>query len=794
LLRAGAHGVTAAQQLHPGGSMNKKSALPANLCLLAVAISMGAPAFADDEEPQGLQEVTVTARRKVESIQDVPVAVSAVSAADLERAFTLDTTSLRAYAPNVVFDTIEMGTPGGGGFSIRGISYQDVDKGFDPTVLVSLDDVPLATGTGQVFDLIDIESIEVLRGPQGTLFGKNVVGGLINIHRVRPKLNDTSGKVRVRAGSFEKYSGDVLFNYGQDTWAIKLTGGLERQDKGFIKNDQGGRLWDRDEDRFGAHILWAPNEVFTGELIADYSKLGGTPGAVFDMSIDAKDIFCLLTQVYDGLGVPPGGVYCSGTPNEPGTKDRDTSSADFKTHNELEKKALTARLTANLTDDHTLTYIGSWLDADDDQSLDGDATPYPIYHFRRWGGYRQISNELRLSRDKGSNLTWQAGFFQAFAEGTNNQNTILTLLDPTCATPDPCTYEFGRTTSESYSVFGEADLAMLDQRLVFTAGLRYINETKKLARSVFSFARDSYDLPPNSGGSRTDSKTIYRLGARYHFTDDVMGYVTTSTGFRSGGLSPRAQTAAVLADGYDPEELTNYEVGLRTTAFNKRVILNLTAFQMDYKDMQIELAVPSIDENGNPVGTGTQLSIENAGKARVKGLEMDFQWLATDWLTLSGNAGYLDAKYRDLFVNIWGDLDPLTNQLLPPEDETDLKLRRAPKYTYALNSTVNWKVGPGTMYWRAGWNWTDKYEATITNYPGSSIDSYGTLDSSLTFEQGNWQLSLFGRNLTDDDSWTHNYVVNPIRPTATDPAPGTLWRFAQRRAPREIGLEFQYKF
>lgn len=745
----------------------------------------------------GLEEVTVTARRRVEDIQDVPVAVTAISGVALEQAFTLDTTGLQRFAPNVVLDTIEVGTPGGGGFSIRGVGYQDVDKGFDPTVLVAVDDVPLATGTGQVFDMIDTESIEVLRGPQGTLFGKNVVGGLINIHRVKPQLNDTSGKVRVRYGEFEKYSGDVLFNYGTETWAVKLTGGIERQDEGYVKNVMGGTLGDRDMDRFGAAALWKPNDVFTAELMYDYSKLTGTPSALFIMDINQKDVFCLLTGVFDSMGIPPGGVYCSGHPGQPASGDWNKSAADFKTSNLLEKNQFTTRLTANVTDDHTLTYIGSYLDAKDDQSTDADATPYPIYHMRRWGDYKQWTNEVRLSRDKGSIFTWQAGLFQAWAEGTNNQDSYLTLLDPGCFfggdTTKSCSHEYGLTTSSSFSAFGEGDLALMDSKLVLTAGFRYITENKKLARSVYSFAREEYDLPPNSGGSRTDDKTIYRLGARYKFTDDFMAYFTTSTGFRSGGLSPRAQTADVLARGYKPESLTNYEAGLRTSWFDRRLQLNLTAFSMEYKDMQIELAIPSLDSDGNKVGTGTQLSIENAGKAEINGAELEAEWLATDWWHLSGNVGILDAKYKDLFVNLWGDMDEEGN-LLPPQDESHLDLRRAPKLTYTVASAMNFNIGGGNLAWRASYSFTDNYEATITNYPGTQIKSAKFVDSSISYTLGSWMFSVFGRNLTDEKSWTHDYVVNPVRPTETDAAPGSLWRFAQRKAPREIGMEATFKF
>ncbi len=747
--------------------MKTKLLLRSALCA-AVSAAVALPAYSLQ-----LEEVTVTARKKEESIQDVPVAVTAITGMDLEQAFTLDTTGLQAFAPNVVFDTIEMGTPGGGGFSIRGISYQDVDKGFDPTVLVSVDDVPLATGTGQVFDMIDIERIEVLRGPQGTLFGKNVVGGLINIHRVKPQLDETSGKLRARYGEYEKVQGDFLYNYGEESWAIKVTGGVSEQGEGYVDNTEGGDLWYRDTQRFGAHLLWQPNDVITAEVMYDYSNLEGDPGTVFNVS-SAADTFCNVGSFY---GVADQG--CSPVGGESSTGSRDRGSLDGEQWNELEKHQFTARLTANVTDDHTLTYVGSLMKSEDDQSLDGDGQALPIYHFRRWGDFDQFTHELRLSRDTGSNLTWQVGIFSAYAEGTNNQATRV--LFP------PRSGEFGRTTSDSYSAFGEADLALLDDKLVLTAGLRYIHETKKLARAAWANIDDpsTINLGPNAGGSTSNSKNIYRLGARYHFTDDVMMYFTTSTGFRSGGLSPRALDPEYLSQGYKPEELTNYEIGLRTTLFDGSLNFNLTAFQMDYEDMQVELAIPAT------IAPFTQNFVVNAGQASIQGLELDFNWLINDWWRLSGNVGTLDSEYDELFVNLYG-ISPSTGLPYSTRDESGLELRRSPELSYGLASTMNWEVGGGSLTWRLSYSWTDEYEATTTNYPGSGVEETGMVDSSLSFALEQWQFSLFGRNLTDDDSWTHNYVVNGTRLDVEGDS--ALWRFAQRRPPREIGMEVLYKF
>ena len=721
---------------------------------------------------QELEEITVTARKRAENIQDVPVAVSAIAGADIENAFTLDTTALAGFAPNVVFDTIEMGTPAGGGFSIRGISYQDVDKAFDPVVLVAVDDVPLATGTGQVFDLIDIERIEVLRGPQGTLFGKNVVGGLINVHRTKPKLNETSGKIRARAGMYKKYSGDLLLNYGSDQWAVKLTGGIERQDKGFFKapNTPGGRAWERQAERFGIHMLWEPNDVFTGELQFNYDRLHGQQAPTFLLDVNTKDTFCLLSTLF-------GNPQCAGVLGDVVGNDRHVNMANRKQPMELEKYQGILTLNAKITDADTLTYIGSYLYAKDSVYIDGDGSPFDFYTFTRYGDYDQFSHELRLTHDSGGAFTWQTGVFGATAEGTLHQLTDLTDL---IGIPGYTTREFSRTTSESYAVFGEGDYRMLDNKLVLTGGLRYLTETKKLVRDVQSLITGNYDVGPHAGGERTDKKLIYRWGARYHFNDDVMAYFTNSTGFRSGGFSPRAQDPVILAKGFGPEKLTNWEVGLRTELLDNRLIVNLTGFHMIYDNMQIELAIPSAG------GTGTQLSIENIGKAKLSGVELDMQAAVTDWWRVSGNAGYLHAKYKELVADLYSDGIVA--------DETHLKLRRAPKWTYSITSDMSFPVGDGKVSWRASYNWRDTYEATATNYAGSAVKSFGILDSSISYELGNWKASIYGRNLTNEDAYTHVYIVNGLRPTPTDASPGTFWRFAQVRAPRELGLELVYSF
>ncbi|MFA7555756.1 MAG: TonB-dependent receptor [Spongiibacteraceae bacterium] len=718
-----------------------------------------------------LEEVVVTARKRAESIQDVPVTVSAIAGEDIQNSFTLDTTSLAQFAPNVVMDKIETGTPGGGGFSIRGISYQDVEKAFDPTVLVAVDGVPLATGTGQVFDLLDIERIEVLRGPQGTLFGKNVVGGLINIHRLKPKLNETSGKIRTRAGSYQKADIDALFNYGEDTWAMKLTASSLNQGEGYTKNSIAGDMGKNDTVRVGAHFLWEPNDIFRGEIQANYSDMDGVPAALIPTATNTKDVFC---GIYQSLGYQCGGAL--GDPARlPGESvDRRKSTADYIGQMSLETQQVIAEFSVDITEDFTMTYIGGWLAADDQYAADMDGVNAVIYHVNRFGDYEQITHEIRLSRDAGDSLTWQAGLFSASADAESYQ---LTQAFSTDWNP----FEDTVTSSESHSIFFEGDYAMLNDKLVLTAGARYIVETKRMDRDVTDTNTGVINVGPNAGGERTDNDMIYRWGARYHFTDDLMVYFTNATGFRSGGFSPRGSTPETLASGFSPETLTNWELGVKSTLFDGRLQLNATVFHMIYEDMQIEVSLPASN-----VATAQELAIRNVGEAEFNGVELEFNVLLADWWRVSGNAGWLDAEYTEFNADIYGD------GIIA--DESDLELRRAPEFTYSIQNVFDWNVGAGQLVWRTGYSWRDDYQATLTNHAGAQVEAFALVDSSVSYEMDSWRVALFGRNLTDEDSYTHDYVVSPVRPTAGSPNNGALWKYGNARSPREWGVEVMYTF
>jgi iron complex outermembrane receptor protein len=716
--------------------------------LITPSISVSADAAAT---PSGLEEVVVVARKRAESLQDVPVAVSAVSAAVLERAFVADSTGLAQFAPNVVLDKVEAGTAGGAAFSIRGISYQDVEKAFDPTVLVFVDDVALGSGTGNVMNLLDVDSIEILRGPQGTLFGKNAVGGIINIHRKKPQLDSLNGKLRTTVGNFNTRNVEGYFNVGGETTALKLTGARLDHD-GYYEN----RTLNRDQDdrlevNYGAHLLWKPTESLTIELQGNHIDQEGTPNPVLNISdrtaVDGSgDAFCAFFG------------QCSAGPGLSQSGDAQVAVGDGFAYLELDSDTYIGQVNWDLSDRYLVTYIGAYHESFDETAFDFDGSPAPLYHARKPGDYTQRSHELRITRNHPI-FSGQAGVYF-----WNADSYTINVA--------PALFDRAWTASESFSVYGETDFRFAE-RYVLTTGFRYIEEDKELEKFVDN-GMGGVSIPAGTTATRSDEEVIWRLGLRYELSGGDMVYASYSTGFRSGGFSPRAATVEVLERGQDPEKLTNYELGARTRWLDNRLQLNVTLFHMIYDDMQIETSLPAAG------GNGQQQGFDNVGEATIEGIEVDLLAQLTDNWTLSGNLGLLDAEYDSFFTDLYAEGTP--------RDFSDLELRRAPEVSYSLSSNYEQDIGAGTVNFRVSYNWRDDYEGTLNNHPGTQVESFGVLDASIGYRFNDWSVAAYGSNLTDEDAYSHTYAVVP------NALGGTFWKFATPRVPRTYGVQLTYEF
>jgi len=724
----------------------------------ATTLAGNRPAWSQDQSVKNeamVAEIIVTARKREESIQDVPIAVSAVTGEQVERAFLSDSTELAQFAPNVVFDKVESGTPAGGAFAIRGLSFQDIEKAFDPTVLLAVDGVAIGSVTGNVMNLLDIDTIEILRGPQGTLFGKNAVGGIINVRRNQPVLDSTFAKFRLTAGNFDTNNVEGYANFGGGNAALKLTG-ARFDHAGYWKNLTTGQdVGDRTDTTFGAAVLWEPSETLSVQLKAGYRDLDGSPNPVINISGPGTfwcDVF----------------AQCAVSARIPQSGDRQQALSELRnTEVTFEEKSLISEVNWELADDYALTYIFGWVDNEEFTRFDFDGTGLDLYQATKPANYTQRSHELRLTKEDDV-FNWQVGLYAWDAEGfTFNRAAVFggpaaggTLLN-----------DRNWAGSTSYSVFGESDYRFADDWVV-TTGFRYISEEKTLEKYVDDGVGGIL-IPPGTRSERTDDDWIWRFGLRHEFSSSLMGYFTYSTGFRSGGFSPRASTLDILRRGQSPETLKSYELGVKSELFGNRLMLNGAMFHMKYEDMQIETSIP-----GGPAGN--QQGFDNVGEATINGLEIDFvALLSTNW-RLSGNAGWLDAKHDDFHTDLFG--------VGTPQDFTYLKLRRAPELTYSVQTDYTVPVDSGDVSFRVAYSWRDDYEATVTNHPGTRIEAFGLLDASISYDHGeHWSVSLVGRNLTDEDEYAWTFAVTPA------PDGSSFWNMAYPRTPRTYGVEFVYR-
>jgi len=763
---------------------SRKNLLALAVSSLATAAVASLSGYSHAENILALEEIIVTARKKEESLQSTPIAVSAATRATIEQASLGDSRAIVQFAPNVVFDEIPTGTVGGGGISIRGVSYQDVEKTFDPTVIIYVDGVPGGTGTANVMSLLDIERIEVLRGPQGTLFGKNAIGGVVNIHRIKPKTDNLAGKVRVGYEDFDAPSVEGVLNVPlSDTFAAKINAAYIEKPAYFEAaqpgvSDSGGS----EEDRFGLHLLWQANDDLTAEFQYNYTDSEGINTPTLGTS-DENSTFALFGALAVGEGTVSG--------------DRTTFNGDVDGDFTLEASGYQLNVDWALTDSLSLVAIAAHNEHEESLIVDTDDLPGNLFTFTRDAEYEQDSLELRLdiNTDK-FNATiggfyWDAavpfwrsdvianGLFGGFLPGSPpftdiGPEEIFGPADPTyCTRVQQCSEGTANYDAESYSVFFEGEYSVTDQ-LHLIAGARYIDEDKRLEKTDVSPIFGGAVNVPLAEGKRNDSDTIYRLGARYEFSDQTMGYVTYSTGFRSGGFSIRSADVDDFLEGYAPETLKNFEFGVKSDLFDSRLRLNATAFFMKYEDMQQELQI------ARPI-VGTQSSVVNAADASLNGIELEMVGLISESLSVDFNLGYLDASYDEFIGQIFEDD-------VEGADNSNLDLRRAPELNFTLGLNANVSLGEGELGSRISYRWTDSYFGSLTNFPTTEIDSHGELDASISYSIDNWRVSLYGRNLTDEDEFNHSFVVAP---TTTG---GSLWSFASPRKPRHFGAEVTYTF
>lgn len=702
------------------------------------ASGVGIPAALAQTSPQTTADegnesaIVVTARRREETLIDVPIAVTAITGAQLQKSGAIDITDIAAQSPNVTLE-VSRGTNSTLSAFIRGVGQQDPVAGFENGVGIYLDDVYLNRPQAAVLDIYDVERIEVLRGPQGTLYGRNTIGGAVK-YVTRHLSAEPEMEVRATYGSYNQADLVVTAStpLGQSGLRFGVAGAVLTRD-GFGKNLTTG------DENYNKHVLGARaslefdngGPVFI-RLSGDYTEDTSNPRGGHRLIPALVAGTPVLSDVFDsqgGLVDPPQKVTGGGG----------SLYAEWKA-----------------TDAVTLRSITGYRKDDSATPIDFDALPQVDVDVPAFYNNKQFSQELQLLVHTGGLDALLGGYYL-----DADARTVFDVRLPASLTA----LTYGKVGTKTYAVFGDATYNLTPQ-LSISAGGRYTwdERTSTILRNVYIgpspyFGGTSAPIVQQSNfhGSRDFRKFTPRASISFKPTPDQNIYASWAKGFKGGGFDPRGlSTAAPDSDGdgkvsaeeifnfltFDPETVTTYELGYKASLINHRLNFSFAAFQSDYKDVQIPGSI------GATVG-GIQTFIgitTNAAKARIKGLEFEGNAiLAEDFvgagsrLTLSGNAGYLDAKFRKYIDSRGIDV------------ASERKFQNTPKWTAAGTLAVRLPVADGMLDLGSTVSYRGSSQQFELATPMLDQKGFALWDANLvwTAPGARWTFGVHGRNLTN---------------------------------------------
>ena len=727
------------------------------LSVLLLAGALAWPQLVAAQEQQRLragsalmEEVVVMARKRDENQQDVPIAITAFNSDQLEALKVRELGDISFSMPNVALDDVGT-TRGVANFSIRGLGINASILSIDPTVGVFVDGVYMGVNTGILFDIPDLESIEVLRGPQGVLFGRNVVGGAVLINTKKPG-DEFQAKFRT---AFENSDEGGTNMYYSARVAGPISDGLAAGITVYFNDDE------------GAHT-----NSFTGNEMSAIEQLMVRPVVVWNPTDDLE-----LVARYEYLDTDGDGTAAQShlgdcarcVPGNPFNNDDDdfSFSIDEEGKQKLEKHRFSLEANWSVGENGTITNIFGWRDQEIFNRIDVDAQPFWGFHSEEWSEVEQISNELRYNVliDDRINLTTGLFYFE---------NDIVLherrLLFGGAFQQDGG----GDYQVESLGVFGSVDYDV-SENWSLSAGLRYTREEKEaeitsLVFNVNSPCRvDQGTCVPDFISDDDWDSWSPKLGATYRMNDRTMIYGNWSVGHRSGGYNLRNTTALPIPPGpFDEERYDSFELGFKTEFDRGR--LNGAVFFTEGEDVQ--RVVLRVDPNA----TGGAQVIANSGDTETVGIELDGVFSLTDNLVLTANLGWTDHEYTDVTFDINGDgvVDGI---------DKGLEFTRAPEWTYSIGLVHDRQLGSWSMTSRISYSHRD--EAWFDDDNEGILPEQDIVNAGIDFysNDGHWEIGIYGKNLTNEVYWGGETVL-----------PGSLGggTFAPLAKPARYGVELTY--
>ncbi len=713
--------------------------------ILGLVSLWGADAPAQTAAAPGdqLEEITVTARKREENLQVTPIAVTAFSANALAERAVNNIADVGKFVPNVAFQSGSAisGSSTSVTIFIRGIGQTDFTEVIDPGVGVYVDGVYVSRSTGSLLDASDIANIEILRGPQGTLFGKNTIGGAVVVTTQKPK-DYLEGSLEGVTGAYDRFDVNAMLNVPiTDKFKIRASGTFQSRD-GYVKrltddNYMGG------QDRIGGRIvaLLDATDDLSFNLSIDASRNHeGDLGTTLLASNPNAFFASFYNNVLSGANcsVPTSNLRCFSSNYI--THNPYTTYNDSRNKSTLQLLGFSLTTTYNIEDDLTFKSITAYRRFEGTFDFDSSNSPLtPLDNTEDDYSDRQFSQELQLSgtglNDK---LKWVGGAFFLKEQGADRNNLVFSLANFLSG---------GFVDNDSYAGYVQGIYAITDD-IHLTLGGRYTFEDKR-------FTPDQYIKLDRTGGGllglsqlfipaseNPNGNRILPLEQRttmaneftpaitidYQLAQDVLAYASFSKGFKSGGFTQRVFPPLPQAPSFGPEYVDSYEVGFKTEWFDKKLRFNTAAFFTDYTAIQENTTI------------GIAPTTQNAGKANINGAEMETEYVATDWLRLNGGLGFTDANYRAIAPGAQAAGVLLGN-----------RLPYVSKWSGTLGASADvWRGEIGVVSVRADGSYRSSYFPDAINSQILRQTGYATMNASATFETTDeqWSFTAGGTNIT----------------------------------------------
>ncbi len=749
---------------------------------VSAALTSAMPAMAQEQQEEekkgGLERIEVTARKTVESIQEVPIALTSVGAIEIAEKGISTVVELQQMSPNTTLQK-SRGTNSTLTAFIRGVGQEDPLWGYEPGVGIYVDDIYMARPQGAVLDILNVERIEVLRGPQGSLYGKNTIGGAVK-YVTKKMTGDTELSVRGTVGTYSQkdlkiagqlpliedtlYLGVSYANLNRDGFGKFITSALPGQDN---------ENYNKDLEAYRITLEYAP----TDDL---FIRLN------YDNTVDdsnSKGGYRLLPSLLTDAPVPD---------------SKYDSYTSLPTRNKVENEGINLTVEWDINNEFAFKSITSKREGYSPTNIDFDNTSLPIFDVPAIYDDEQFTQEFQLNYVT-DNLNMVTGLYYYTADSCGQFDAILGVLGQALGAPGLTREVRGCSNGDSIAAYAQGSYNVTE-KLSVTAGARYTKDEKEATvynGLIFSnvypetdwipgYVRDenviNASVPKVLDDKEDWSRFTPRLGVEYQATPDVMVYASYAQGFKSGTFNPRASTPEPAAN---PEIVDSMEMGFKSD-LGDYVRLNMTVFTLDHKDRQYISVIPDPDD-----ATVLNQRLGNIGQSSAKGLELDLTVAATDNLEMFANLGYINAKFDEVrsFVDAENFIDISDRFSITNTPKVNANVG----FTYNMTSSYGDFIINGNYYYRTKYDLVE-LDNLLTQ------DEYGLLNLGVNWysNDGQWTVGLHGKNLTNEEYLVGNYAFiarDPNNPGEFIPGLGgdnTL--IGYYGDPRTVSLTVGYRF